>query len=299
METMIILRQKLGNPVSVLGAWLPSRVRRHVVAGMATMPSRSATFPMAFSSIVGQVDRLYLYLDGHSEVPAVARNDPRVIPIFSRDEPGLAGNGKFLGLIREQQPCFYIGVDDDIIYPRNYVARLAAALAAHGSRAVVGVHGATLNRPLCSYLRDRKVLHFSNELESAQAVDVLGTGTIMFDTAILKFDARRWSQLGMADLRMAIEAWKIGLPMICVARPKGFLLPLEEGQSDSIFAASKRNDSGKTSLALELQALRAEREPWQRAPVVEIFASQGVVDGYRHDRLEHRNFWRGKNSRNF
>jgi hypothetical protein len=223
---------------------------------MATMPTRSATFARAFSSIVGQVDRLYLYLDGHSEVPRVARNDPRVIPIFSRDEPDLAGNGKFLALMREQQSCFYIGVDDDIIYPRNYVARLAARLAAHGSRAVIGVHGAMFNRPLRSYLHDREVLHFSDELRRSQAVDVLGTGTIMFDTAILKFDASRWSHLGMADLGVAIEASKVGLPTICVARTKDFLLPLEENQTDSIFTASKSNDSRRTSLALELQDLR-------------------------------------------
>src|SRR5262245_39723919 len=68
-------------------AWISDR---RIVAGMATMPSRASTFPVAFRSIVQQVDRLYLYLDGHQEVPEIARNDPRVIPIFSRDEPKLA-----------------------------------------------------------------------------------------------------------------------------------------------------------------------------------------------------------------
>ena len=55
---------------------------KRIVAGLATMPSRASTFPVAFRSIVHQVDRLYLYLDGHQEVPEVARSDSRVIPIF-------------------------------------------------------------------------------------------------------------------------------------------------------------------------------------------------------------------------
>jgi hypothetical protein len=59
---------------------------KRIVAGLATMPSRAASFPVAFRSIVHQVDRLYLYLDGHQEVPEVARSDRRVIPIFRRTE---------------------------------------------------------------------------------------------------------------------------------------------------------------------------------------------------------------------
>ena len=95
---------------------------RRVVAGMATMPSRAKTFPKAFLGIINQVDRLYLYLDGHAEVPECTHGDPRVVPIFASEQPGLGGDGKYLGLLQESQPCFYVGVDDDIVYPPDYVA---------------------------------------------------------------------------------------------------------------------------------------------------------------------------------
>src|SRR5215472_15189688 len=97
------------------------RIGQRAVAGMATMPSRAATLPVAVHSIIGQVDRLYLYLDGHEEVPKSVRDNSRVIPIFAREEPGLGDGGKFLGLVRERERCLYIGVDDDIVYPPNYV----------------------------------------------------------------------------------------------------------------------------------------------------------------------------------
>jgi hypothetical protein len=73
--------------------------RRPVVGGMATMPTRADTFAPAFKSIMPQLDRLYLYLDGHEEIPEPARHAPRVIPIFAHTAPGLHGNGKFLGLL--------------------------------------------------------------------------------------------------------------------------------------------------------------------------------------------------------
>jgi hypothetical protein len=234
-----------------------NRSGKRIVAGMATMPSRAATFPMAFRSIIHQVDRLYLYLDGHQELPEVARNDTRVIPIFSHEEPKLGTAAKFLGLIREPETCLYVGVDDDIKYPPNYVAKLHARIKAHGYRVIVGVHGAVLNRPLTSYLSNRTVFNFANSLQCEQAVDVLGTGTMMFDTVVFRFDVRRWPQLNMSDLNVAVEAAKSGLPMICVARKKYFLFPLARNQSDSAWRALQKDDSRHTSRALELLALKA------------------------------------------
>ena len=256
---------------------------------MATMPSRAPTFPAAFRSILHQVDRLYLYLDGHQEVPEVARNDTRVIPIFSRDEPNLGASGKFLGLIRELEPCLYVSVDDDIEYPPNYVARLHARIKAHGSRVVVGVHGSVLDRPLASYARDRKIFNYAESLEIEQAVDTLGSGTMMFDTAVFRFDVRRWEQLNMSDLSVAVEAVKSGLPMICVARERNFLLPLDRFQPDSVFDAMTKDDSRQTSRALELLALRTAKVKLRRMPKIEIFAMHGVTDGVRRDRFQHRN----------
>jgi hypothetical protein len=256
---------------------------------MATMPSRVSTFPVAFRSIVQQVDRLYLYLDGHEEVPEVARNYSHVIPIFSRDEGKFGSAGRFLGLIREQEPCIYVSVDDDIEYPPNYVCRLYARLRAHGYRVIIGVQGSILYRPLASYRRDRKVFYLADPLKCEQAADVLGAATIMFDTAVFRFDVRRWQQLNMSDLNVACEAAKSQLPMICIARKKNFLVPLDDSQPDSIFSTLKKDDSRQTSRALELMALRVTNATSRRAPKIEIFAMRGVADGVQPQRFQYRN----------
>jgi hypothetical protein len=208
-------------------------------------------------SIVRQVDRLYLYLDGHREIPAAARNDSRVVPILRREAPSLAGNGKFLGMTRESEPCLYLGVDDDIAYPPNYVAKLRAGLEAQGRPAVVGFHGVLLPGPFKSYLRDRTVFFFASGLDQTKEVDALGTGTVMFSTGDLNFDVRMWPHINKNDLCLAREAVKAKLPLICLAREENFLCPLEREQADSIYAALKKDDRLATILAIELMALKS------------------------------------------
>ncbi len=224
-----------------------------VVAGMATMPSRAHTFPTAFHSIISQVDRLYLYLDGHDAVPAAAKDDPRVVPIFSRDVPGLHGDGKYLGLTMETNRSLYLGVDDDIAYPCNYVRRMSKALAACRGPAVVGYHGSILLDPFTSYAKSRETIWFAGALPKARYVDVLGTGTVMFDTEMLRFDVRTFPHVNMVDLYFSLEAATAGLALICLPRRRQYLRVLEEQQNDSIYARLLRDDSVETALAIELR----------------------------------------------
>jgi hypothetical protein len=236
---------------------MPRRSSDSIVAGMATMPSRSATFPYALRSILRQVDRVYLYLDGHTDIPDVVRGNPRIVITRSQDVPGLRANGKMLGLAREDRACLYVAVDDDIYYPRNFIASLRRALAAFGDTAVVGYHGSILARPLVRYNADRAVFPYTTALDESRPVDVLGTGAVMFSSRALRFDVRSWPFTNMVDLGLAIEAARANVPMICIARKRKSVLMLDGIQRDSIFAALKRDDSRQTELARQLLQLRA------------------------------------------
>ncbi|PWT77537.1 MAG: hypothetical protein C5B60_02570 [Chloroflexi bacterium] len=231
------------------------------MAGLATMPSRQATFPVAFRSIIGQVDRLYLYLDGHTEVPECARSDRRVEPVFAADLPGLAGAGKFIPLFRETAPFLFAGIDDDIEYPDDHVASLRAALEACGGRAVVGYHGCLFRIPFESYYHDRVRYYFGREVSQSRQVDVLGANAVMFDTAKLRFDVREWPGRNTSDLFLAIEARKRGLPLIRLARRTNFPRPIASRQADSIYLGMQRDDKRQTDLAKRLIAAGAGTVP--------------------------------------
>ena len=231
-----------------------------IVGGMATMPSRAGTFPYAIRSILRQVDKLYLYLDGFSDCPVVAQNS-RVIPLFSRDFPKLHANGKLLGLALEKERCLYVAVDDDIYYFRNFVRLLRRALAMHHDAAVVGVHASLLARPLVRYNTNRRVFPYMSGLDQDMTVDIIATGASMFSSHALKFDVRKWPFTNMVDLGLALEATKARVPLIAVARKPGeSLFTLEEDQEDSISKALKRDDTRQTELARELLRLRGESD---------------------------------------
>jgi hypothetical protein len=228
---------------------------------MATMPTRAASLPCALHSILGQVDSLYLYLDGIDEVPAAARDDPRVVPVFSKDVPGLGCDGKFIALVRESEPFLFVGVDDDLVYPPDYVARLAAERAAVACPCIVGVHGVRLQQPLQSYLRDRIVFHFAKACAVREPVHVLGTGTLLFDTHDIRFDPRDWSPPNVTDLQVGLEAAQRSLPLYSIAREAGYLGAIGEAQSDSLYLAMLRDDRAHTLLARRIFDLHGAHLP--------------------------------------
>ncbi len=110
---------------------------------MASMPSRIESLRIALPGIMAQVDRLYLYLDQYRFVPPEFASDSRIVPLLPRDEdPSLRGAGKFFGLSQFSAPCLYFCFDDDIAYPAGYVDHLAAALARHRFRTLIGLRRA-------------------------------------------------------------------------------------------------------------------------------------------------------------
>jgi GT2 family glycosyltransferase len=218
-----------------------------IVAGMATMRSRHATFSEALASILPQVDRLFLFLDGLERAAIV--HHPKIVPLHSHIQGELGAGGKLLGLTMCNPGDLYLTVDDDIRYPADYVARMRSHLEATRGQAVFGVHGSVLKPNLASYLLDRQVAQRSHGRERPSRVDILGTDGAIFSTARLSFDVRDWEHRNMVDLQFARECAERGIQRFTVARPSGWLEELEIDQPDSIARALNADDSVQTRLA--------------------------------------------------
>jgi hypothetical protein len=227
---------------------------------MATMHSRLDSFRAALPAIVPQVDRLYLFLDGHAAVPDFVV-DPRIIVMRSSEEGPLHCSGRFLGLVREAEDCIFVTFDDDIVYPPDYVATLAAALARFRGRAIVGFHGVSFAPPFGSYLHDRTICHFQAGLSHDVRVDLLGTGTTAFVASRLPLDPRRWPSGTMDDLIVSLTAEDRGIPRVALARRPRYLLAIEQSQADSIYAATQRDETVQTQYMRSLMDLES-RSPW-------------------------------------
>jgi hypothetical protein len=157
---------------------VPVRVER-VVVTLSTIPARAAALAPVLHSLLDQTepaDRIILNLPPVSRRTGAPYPDPagldlpKAVSVLRDTDEGPAT--KFLGALRVEPEALIVVVDDDVIYPRDFLANLLEAyrarpghvLALRGVRLIDGVAFPALDHVLCS------------AIESPQHVDlVFGT----------------------------------------------------------------------------------------------------------------------------
>ncbi len=229
-----------------------------LVGGMATIPERSEQLALSVASILPQLDQLHVYLNGFMDIPDCLR-DPRITPWLSSEQAGdLGDRGKFFRCAGTEG--YFFGLDDDIVYPPDYVSRLVESLQAAGNLDCVGVHGVVLPRTIRSYARDRWVVHGGSELSRDQPVHILGTGLIAFHTSALKLNLTDFPEPNIADLYVAVAAQKQQCGLLAIARSRNWIR--FQRVKDTIFSMRDRFDKLYTEIINSVPewTLWAERE---------------------------------------
>ena len=213
------------------------------VATIATLASRIESFRKVLPVIHAQVDHMFVYLDGYSEPPDFLGSIDRITVCRAESLGDLHADSRLLCLQELKAPTVVIVVDDDIMYPQDYVYRLVKALQRVDGQAIVGVHGRIFLPPHQSYVKHATYIHFSHELKDATYVHELGTGTCALISSIVPIDPRAWKRHDMADIMIAIDAQRRGLPRIALARPVNWLMAYAERQQDSMWTKTLADDS--------------------------------------------------------
>jgi hypothetical protein len=225
------------------------------VAAIATMASRQETFEKVLPVIRAQVDHVFIYLDGYVAAPAFLEDLERITVRHAEAVGDLHCSSRFLFLRELTGPAVVVIVDDDIVYPQDYVTVLTKTLQRLSGQAIVGVHGRTFLPPHRSYVRDAFTQHFMAGLKQPCHVHELGVGTCAFVSDRLPVDPREWARNDMDDIIVATEAQKRGLPRVAVPRPAGWLKPYAQGQSDSLWNRTQRDDTEQSRLMRALLGL--------------------------------------------
>jgi len=228
------------------------------VATIATMATRLKTFQKVLPVIHSQVDHVFIYLDGYSARPTFLASFDRITVRIAEELRDLHANSRYLCLEDLKVPTVVASVDDDIIYPWNYISRLVDLLQRLDGHAIVGVHGRIFTPPHRSYAWDAVALHFSYRVEHPCHVHELGTGTCAFVSNIFNVNPKDWGRTDTDDIDVAIEAQRRGLPRIAIARPAGWLKPLAEKQADSLWARTLKDDSEQSRRMRTLLSLYAD-----------------------------------------
>ncbi|MBP5980593.1 MAG: glycosyltransferase [Halomonas sp.] len=205
-----------------------------VIANMATIPGREYQLKCSISSLLFQVDKLNLFLNGDVDLTAFGLSDllrnSKVNIIKSSEVGDYRDNAKFHYANEFTGKDFYLTLDDDLVYPCDYVDTLIYKSSLYNHKRVLTVHGYCLWEPLDSIHKDRKkrgrYYHFKEKVDCDVKVDVAGTGTVFIppDVEIIPFNA---PPFGMVDIVFAEYCSKNKIDIIAISRRRNWVVEAE------------------------------------------------------------------------
>jgi len=209
-------------------------------AHMATYPKRRELLERAVRSVAPQVDKLILVLNEYTEVPPEISMIGNVEPVIPTED--LKDVGKFLPEPKDDDlVCF---VDDDLIYPADYVAKLVEAAESIGlDDAVFGYHGSIYKDVEADGANGRKVHSFNRDLSTTTCVDQLATcGMLAIGRNVAPFAFMQGSQK-FVDVRYARWLFKNGIASWCLSHPKDIFkeMRVSSGVHETIYRGFTRN----------------------------------------------------------
>jgi FkbM family methyltransferase len=275
-----LLRRHFPVPESLLIK--PRHVEEYVTVSVASFAARVSSLKQTVESILPQVDRLNVYLNNYDTIPMFLKH-PKIVVACSQEHGDLRDNGKFF-FMDEVADGYHFIIDDDIIYPPDYVQRLILKILQYRKQAVVGVHGVILANPIERFYKDRTVSVFWGKQDADCVVNLLGTGTIAYHTSTLKLGFKDFKAPGMADLWFAIAAKRQKVPMVAVARTAKWLTPIEQNDG-GLYEEYRKNDDLQTEVARQEAPWDFESLSGTYSSLADYFLSKFSIEELRSNEI--------------
>lgn len=206
----------------------------NVMAALAAQQRRAHLLPRVLASLRPQVDRLAVYLNGWTSVPACVE---QLADSFVLSPENLGAEKKFHWA--DTWDGYYCTVDDDIVYPADYVQRMTGAVRRLGGRVLATAHGRVfLGRPSSVHNVTGAIGHYSRAVSVGRLVNHGGTGVMAWDAGKLKLPTS-FPQVNLADMQLAIWAQQNSVPMWLVAHEAHWLTSLAPHDPDGIYESSR------------------------------------------------------------
>jgi len=250
MAFVMVLQQK---------AEVPARPHQEMItANISTIWWREDGLKHVVSDILPQVDRLNIFLQGYKSVPDFVLH-PKITVIRGEDYPAvwaLGASAKFFWADKIQG--YHFTIDDDLVYPPDYVTYCIQKIEQYGRKAVVGFHGTLLKDDLANCTASKKkfkfrktLFNFHFALDNDQPVHVLGTGVMAYHTDTIKVSINDFPTRSMDDIYFGILAQQQHVALICLQRGVDYIKPIEPLASNPLSVYEQaRQDGGKEMLAV-------------------------------------------------
>ena len=239
-------RGKPAAPVKpiIVKPFHPSLIYRGVVCSMASIPERINGLKKTVASILPQVDHLNVYLNGYQIIPEFLKHE-KITVARSQDYGDLGYAGKFFWF--EEINGYHATIDDDLRYCDDYIYQLKKKVDQYNRQCVVGCLGGWFTTPFKSYFRSQPGIHTFSVLEQDTFVTRLGTGCLMYRTALKKPKRSDFKNGFMTDVWFCVLAKKRNVPLLVIERNKQLLFPLPEGKIKSLNRLYNGRDTLQTA----------------------------------------------------
>ena len=222
-----------------------------IICGLATVIGREEALKDTVLSIINQVDKLIIYQNGYKQIFDYLNNEK--IEVYSSIDTGIdmGDAGKFYKL-SDYTNNYYLSIDDDLIYPTDYVSNIIDNLKNYNNSVIITHHGRILKINALSYYKDSKLkLRCLDNVESHQAVHFPGTGVMGFHTSKVKITFNYFKIPNMGDIWVGLYARENSVPIIVAPHKTGWIKHSDKfNLNNTIYSTSINNDDIQNKLII-------------------------------------------------
>lgn len=223
-----------------------------VSANIATYPPRLESLKQAIESIYNQFDIIRIYFNEYKKLPDLHDPENKIQKILG--STNLYDNGKFVGLDTMLYHEYFFTLDDDLIYPSDYVNKTIEAIEKFGC--IVTYHGRALMGSGLYYYKGHRSYRCLDKVDSDVVIDVAGTGVTAFDTRYFHPKGLSLSKdVRMSDLVFSLEASKQNKTIGLIAHEAGWIKHIHN--DETIYQTeSKSGANRQREIADEIYRIR-------------------------------------------
>ncbi|SDI86443.1 glycosyltransferase [Natribacillus halophilus] len=207
--------------------------------GMATMPSRFKNLAITIPTLLNQCDRMYVHVNGATDAPSFLKKESKIKLTFSHKNKG--GQMAFKGFPKTSG--YYFCVDDDLMYPDDYVEKMVALMIDYDDEIIACVHGSDFDpyKPSKNVFKNKTNAHVSYQgLDDHARVMIPGVGTSAMSTKKFSLSPTDfYPHKNMRDAVVACKAAKAGMPVMAIKREANWIkkipMPTEINKNEAYY----------------------------------------------------------------
>jgi glycosyltransferase involved in cell wall biosynthesis len=206
--------------------------------------NRIESLVKSLESIIDQCDVINVTLNSHDgDIPEILYHDK--INLMLSDN-SLGDAMKFYML--DKSDGYYLTIDDDLIYPPNYVEYMIAKCKEYGNTRVMTLHGRNFSSfPITSYYRSATERYAClNTVKKNVIVQFGGTGVMCFHTDLFKVGIDYFMAPNMADVWIGRYCLDNKIEILCLRHESGFIKYIP--QKTTIYDQESNNDGLQTDI---------------------------------------------------